>query len=106
MEEYANQKPREMMLLRKESATPTTRFVNSITIVHEGNEEKETPSVQTIEEPPKSQSLGYYLKHDINENTITNWIKGDRRNQSSKQVSKKEKEGKDEYDTVLGGAGI
>jgi hypothetical protein len=44
VEEYANQKTLEMMLLRKESATPTTQFVNSITIVHKDNEEKETPS--------------------------------------------------------------
>ena len=81
------------MLLRKEGATPTTRFVNSITIVHEDSEEKETPSEQTFEEPPNSQSLGYYLKHNINENTITNWIKGDGRNQPSKQISKKKKGG-------------
>ena len=86
VEEYATQKTPEMILLRKKSATPTTRFVNSITIVHEDNEEKETPSEQTFEEPSKSQSLGYYLKHNINENTITNWIKGNRHNQSSKQV--------------------
>lgn len=103
VEEYANKKPPEMMLLRKESATPTTRFVNSITIVHEDSEEKETPSEQTFEEPPKSQSLGYYLKHNINENTITNWIKGDGRNKPSIQISKKRKEGEDEYDTLPGG---
>lgn len=77
VEKYSNLKTPEMMLLRKESVTPTTQFVNSITIVHEGNEEKETPIAQTVEEPPKSQSLGYYLKHDINKKTITNWIKGD-----------------------------
>lgn len=91
------------MLLRKESATPTTRFVNSITIVHTDNEKVETPSEQATEELPKSQSLSYYLKLDINESTITNWIKGDGRNQSSKQGSEKEEERKDEYDTLLGG---
>lgn len=103
MEEYANQKTPERMLLRKESVIPTTRFVNSIAIVHTDNEKVETPSEQTTEEPPKSQSLSYYLKHDINESTITNWIKGDGRNQSSKQGSEKEEEGKDEYDTLHGG---
>ena len=66
MEEYANQKTPERMLLRKESIIPTTRFVNSISIVHMDNEKVETPSEQTTEEPPKSQSLNYYLKHDIN----------------------------------------
>lgn len=103
VEEYANQKTPEKMLLRKESVIPTTRFVNSITIIHMNNEKAETPNEQTTEEPPKSQSLSYYLKHDINENTITNWIKGDGRNQSSKQGSEKEEEGKDEYDTLPGG---
>ena len=103
MEEYANQRTPERMLLRKESVIPTTRFVNSITIVHTDNEKVETPTEQTVEEPPKSQSLSYYLKHDINENTITNWIKGDERNQSSKQGSEKEEGGKDEYDTLPGG---
>lgn len=83
VEENANKKPPEMMLLRKGSTTPATRFVKSITIAHEDSEEKETPSEQTFEEPPTYQSLGYYLKHDINKNTITNWIKGDGRNQPS-----------------------
>jgi hypothetical protein len=102
IKEYANQKTPERMLLRKESVTPTTRFVNSITIVHTDNEKVETPREQTTEEPPQSQPLSYYLKHDINESTITNWIKGDGRNQSSKQGSEKEEEGNDEYDTLPG----
>jgi hypothetical protein len=92
-----------MMLLRKGSVTPITQFVKSITIVHKSNEEKGTPIAQTVEEPEKSQSLGYYLKHDINEKTITNWIKGDGRNQSSKRVSEGEEEGNEEYDTLRGG---
>ena len=91
------------MLLRKESVTPTTQFVNSITIVHKDNEKVETPAKQTLEKPPESQPLSYYLKHDINKNTIANWIKGDGRNQPSKLGSKKEKKGKDEYDTLPGG---
>ena len=103
LEEYSNIKTPEKVLLRKESVTPTTKFVNSISIVHKSNEEEESPIAQTIEEPPKSQSLGYYLKHDINEKTITNWIRGDRHNQSSKMVSEEEEEGEDEYDTLPGG---
>jgi hypothetical protein len=61
------------------------------------------PIAQTVEEPPKSQSLGYYLKHDINEKTITNWIEGDGRNRSSKRVSEGEEVGEDDYDTMPGG---
>jgi hypothetical protein len=93
LEEYSNIKTPNKELLRKENATPTTKFVNSISIVYEGNEEKETPIAQTVEEPPKSQSLGYYLKHDINEKTITNWIEGEGRNRSSKRVSEGEEVG-------------
>jgi hypothetical protein len=55
LEEYANQKTPERMLLRKESATPTTQFVNSITIVHKDNEKVEAPTKQTLKKPPKSQ---------------------------------------------------
>ena len=87
LEEYSTIKTPEKVLLRKESVTPTTKFVNSISIVHEGNEEKETPITQTVEEPPKSQSLGYYLKHEINEKTITNYIEGDGCHRSSKRES-------------------
>jgi hypothetical protein len=93
LEEYSNIKTPEKLLLRKEDVTPTTKFVNSISIVHEGNEEKETPIAQTVEEPPRSQSLGYYLKHEINEKTITNWIEGDGRNRPSKKDSEKEEVG-------------
>jgi hypothetical protein len=103
LEEYANQRTPERMLLRKESVTPATQFVNSITIVHKDNEKVEAPAKQTLKEPSKSQPLSYYLKHDINENTITNWIKGDGRNQPSEQSSEKEEGGKDEYDTLPGG---
>jgi hypothetical protein len=103
LEEYANQRTPGRMLLRKESVTPATQFVNSITIVHKDNEKVEAPAKQTLEEPSKSQPLSYYLKHDINENTITNWIKVDGRNQPSEQSSEKEEGGKDEYDTLPGG---
>jgi hypothetical protein len=103
LEEYANQKTPERMLLRKESVTPTTQFVNSITIVHKDDEKVETSAKQTLEEPPRSQPLSHYLKHDINESTITNWIKGNEHNQPSKQGSENEEGGKDEYDTLLGG---
>ena len=72
LEEYSNINTSIKVLLRKEDVTPNTKFVNSISIVPEGNEEKETPIAQTVEEPQKSQSLGYYLKHEINEKTITN----------------------------------
>ena len=60
------------------------------------------PAKQTLEKSPESQPLSYYLKHDINESTITNWIKGDGRNQPSKQGSEKEEKVKDEYDTLPG----
>ena len=43
LEEYSNINTPKKVLLRKEDVTPTTKFVNSISIVHEGNEEKETP---------------------------------------------------------------
>lgn len=102
LEEYSNIKTPKKVLLRKEDVTPTTKFVNSISIVHEGNEEKEIPIAQTIEEPPKSQSLGYYLKHDINEKTITNWIEGDGRNRSSKRDPAGEEVWEDDYDTAPG----
>ena len=72
LEEYTKIKTLEKVLVRKESDTPTTKFVNSISIVRKSNKEEETPDAQTIEEPPKSQPLGYYLKHGINETTITN----------------------------------
>jgi hypothetical protein len=103
LEKYANQKTPERMLLRKESVTPITQFVNSITIVHKDSEKVETPAKQTLEEPSKSQPLSYYLKHDINENTITDWIKGDGRNQPSEQNSEKVEGGRNEYDTLPGG---
>jgi hypothetical protein len=104
LEEYANQGTPERILLRKESVTPTTQFVNSITIVHKDNEKVETLAKQTLEKPPESQPLSYYLKHDINKNTIANWIKGDGRNQSSRQIPEKEEEEEDEYDTLPGGS--
>jgi hypothetical protein len=104
LDEYAKQRNPERMLLRKESITPTTQFVNSITIVHKDNEKVETPTEQIVDEPPKSQPLSYYLKHEINEDTITNWIKGDGRNQPPKQGSEKEEEGEaEEYNTLPGG---
>lgn len=104
LEEYANQKTPERILLRKESTTPTTQFVNSITIIHKDSEKVETPTKQTLEEPSKSQPLSYYLKHEINESTITNWIKGDRHNQPPKQGTEKEEEGEaEEYNTLPGG---
>lgn len=68
--------------------------------MHKDNEKIEAPAKQTLGEPSKSQPLSYYLKHDINENTITNWIKADGRNQPSEQSSEKEEGGKDEYDTL------
>jgi hypothetical protein len=49
LEEYANQRTPERVLLRKESTTPTTQFVNSIAIVHKDNEKVETPTKQTLE---------------------------------------------------------
>lgn len=36
------------------------------------------PNEQPTEEPPKSQTLEYYLKHDINKKTIDNWIRNNR----------------------------
>jgi hypothetical protein len=91
------------VLVTKENDTPTTKFVNSISIVRKTNKEEETPDARTVEEPPNSQPLGYYLKHGINETTITNWVRGDRRNYSSKKVSVEEKGGGGEYDTLPGG---
>ena len=98
LEEYSNIKTPVKVLLRKDSVTPTTKFVNSISIVHEGNKEKETSIAQTVEETPRSQSLGYYLKHDINEKTITNWIDGDGRNRSYKKDSEGEEVREDDYE--------
>ena len=54
LKEYTKIKTPEKVLVRKESDTPTTKFVNSISIVHKSNKEEETPDARTIEEPPKS----------------------------------------------------
>ena len=63
------------------------------------NKENEIlPNEQPMEEPPKSQTLGYYLKHDINKKTIDNWIRNNGRNYPPKVSNGKRKE--EEYDTL------
>ena len=76
-------------------------MVNSISIDRAINNEREkTPnSTKIIEEQPTSQPLGYYLKHNVNKETITNWIRGNRHSQSSKMTSNEE-EGEDDCDTL------
>ena len=104
LKEYTKVKTPEKVLVRMGNDTPVTKFVNSISVIHKDNtkEEKTTISTPTIEEPPKSQPLGSYLKHNINEKTIINWMRNDRRNYSSKKISNEKKE-EDECDTLPGG---
>lgn len=60
-----------------------------------------SPNEQPTEEPPKSQTLGYYLKHDINKKTIDNWMRNNGRNYPPKVSKRKRKE--EEYDTLTVG---
>lgn len=93
LNEYTKAKTPEKVLVRKENDNLVTKFVNSISNVYKDNnkEEKTTINTPTIEEPPKSQPLGSYLKHNINEKTINNWMRNDRRNYSSKKISKEKR---------------
>ena len=74
LEEYTKVKNSKEGISKRKRQHPNVKVVNSISIDHAINNEKEkTPnSTQTVEEPPTSQPLGYYLKHDINKETITN----------------------------------
>ena len=54
------------------------RAIKSLIMYHDQRRKMRQPIKKgaglkgAIEEPPKSQPLGYYLKHDINEKTINN----------------------------------
>ena len=64
-------------------------------------EEEMSPNEQPTDEPPNSQTLEYYLKHDINKKTIDNWIRNNGRNYLPKiSKGKRKKEG---YDTLTVG---
>lgn len=103
LQEYTKTKTREKVLVRRESDTPTIKFVNSISIVHMDYKEKEERPIvkddliatneankrdsvkescsdKKQEEPSfershESRTIWYYLNHIINKKTIDNWVK-------------------------------
>ena len=90
---------RKKQLINKESSGDNLIIADDGTneggVVNEScsNKGKETsPNKQPMEEPPKSQTLGYYLKHNINKKTIENWIRNNGRNYPPKVSNGKWKE--------------